>query len=73
MTWVEQHAHARHWVFRELDRLIDQRSRTEHNEQLHHNRAKRTDSFVSGRSSFHFSVGRALGKSGDPSAYQHVH
>ena len=40
MTWVEQHAHARHWVFRELDRLIDQRSRTEHNEQLHHNRSE---------------------------------
>ena len=25
MTRVEQHAHARHWVFRELDRLIAQR------------------------------------------------
>jgi len=25
MTRVEQHAHARHWVFRALDRLIGQR------------------------------------------------
>ena len=25
MTRVEQHAHARHWVFRALDRLIEQR------------------------------------------------
>ena len=25
MTRVEQHAHARHWVFRELDRLVEQR------------------------------------------------
>jgi len=24
VTRVEQHAHARHWVFRALDRLIDQ-------------------------------------------------
>ena len=29
MTRVEQHAHARHWVFRALDRLIEQRRHAE--------------------------------------------
>ena len=29
MTRVEQHAHARHWVLRELDRLIGQRRHAE--------------------------------------------
>ena len=33
MTWSEQHRHARHWVFRELDRLIEQRSPTEGKKQ----------------------------------------
>ena len=35
MTWSEQHQHARHWVFRELDRLIGQRSRTGRKELSH--------------------------------------
>jgi hypothetical protein len=35
MTWSEQHQHARHWVFRELDRLMEERSRTERKEPLH--------------------------------------
>jgi len=35
MTWSEQHRHARHWIFRELDRLIEQRSRSKRKEPSH--------------------------------------
>ena len=35
MTSTEQHQRARHWVFRELDRLIGQRSRTGRKELSH--------------------------------------
>jgi len=33
MTWTEQHQRARQWVFRELDRLIEQRSGTKRKKQ----------------------------------------